>query len=239
MACVAHGSRPELARILKAAGALACRSPGLCPANYRQVGTPLHAAGGPLRCRNNGKPPEAHAGRERPGAGQPLPFPSSRGKPAAAAGAHVRPCLQISGQRLANYRQVRKPMQAGKLRSWSALPGNQLKWIHMRPGRQRHGASHDRAGRKGKPRKEAPRPSNGPPPLFCTLCALPADLRQNPPPWRMFPPFRDFRAELEAFTLAIGKNPPASPRTCGGLPLALPCAAANVPALVLFLQKSN
>ena len=146
-----------------------------------------------------------------------MPLLSSRGKPPAAAGAPVRPCLQISGQRLANYRQVRKPMQAGTLRSWSALPGIQLKWIHMRPDRQRHGASHDRAGRKGKPRKEAPRPSSGPPPLFCTLCALPADLRQNPPPCRMFPPFRDFRAELEAFTLAIAKSPPESPMQCGGL----------------------
>ena len=98
--------------LIGGSGAPVCRSPELCPANYRQVGTPLHAAGGPLRCRNNGKPPEAHAGRERPGAvrpcpcsdnlsprhigspgasgaGQPLPFPSSRGKPAAAAGAPV------------------------------------------------------------------------------------------------------------------------------------------------------
>ena len=156
------------------------------------------------------------------------PFYLSRGKPPAAAGAHVRPCLQISGQRLANYRQVRKPMQAGKLRSWSALPGIQLKWILMRPGRQRHGASHDRAGRKGKPRKEAPRPSSGPPPLFCTLCALPADLRQNPPPWRMFPPFRDFRAELEAFTLAIAKSPPESPMQCGGLSCLVPSCLDSV-----------
>ena len=110
----------------------------------------------------------------------------------------------------------------------------------MRPGRQRHGASHDRAGRKGKPRKEAPRPSSGPPPLFCTLCALPADLRQNPPPCRMFPPFRDLRAELEAFTLAIAKSPPESPMQCGGLFCpGLSCLVPSRYALTVYVSPCS
>ena len=83
----------------------------------------------------------------------------------------------------------------------------------MRPDRQRRGARHGREGRQGKPLKGSPRPSSGPPPCFCTLRAL----------VRGSPPFQNFRAELEKVTLAIGKNPPASPRTCGGLPC--PCLA--------------
>ena len=47
-----------------------------------------------MRCRNNGKPPEAHAGRERPGAVRPFPCsdnlsPRHIGSPGASVGALV------------------------------------------------------------------------------------------------------------------------------------------------------
>ena len=78
----------------------------------------------------------------------------------------------------------------------------------MRPDRQRRGARHGREGRQGKPLKESPRPSGGPPPCFCTLRAL----------VRGFPPFPDFRAELDKVTLAIGKNPNNRSFLWGGVP---------------------
>ena len=85
--------------LIGGSGAPVCRSPGQClarpgtsTANYRQVGTPLHAAGGPLRCRNNGKPAGSPCGQ-----GTPRSCPCSDnlsprhiGSPGAPAGALVR-----------------------------------------------------------------------------------------------------------------------------------------------------